>query len=435
MFIEKVMEKIWADTDSVFADAFEKAMKTDAETLYHLCLEAEMKCYSSNGLNMNYIETLGCTYRRKNGKMQGCSMCNYQSEKAVLQGMLYALRIKSPDIYAKVVYDLFCKTRGSEKVEPNIIENITGYDSLDEFEMPLSLRQYLYGSGIFASDPFVWNIEARASSITEDRLKDFVRYFHRNKRVYVEFGVEVKGDFLRNQWLNKGITDVQIHNAVEVIHTYGCKAAANLLIGIPGLTEEQSVQVFVDSAVWLNAIGVDKIVVFPLNRKKNTLHGYMHEHLSQDPILADMGLVQDKHSGIPWIFTVIKALFYLYRRDCKIFDKVVIPEISAESNSTWNEIIYNASETCGCRKSMINSLNDMSVKKQYELLPQMYAHMKTDKCYKDYTSLLAKQKRAGSISSTLSTVGERLSRSLFGENWEKIFQTFDISGFEWGKAD
>ena len=375
---------------------------------------------------MNYVSTIGCPYRLKNDSLIGCSMCDYQSDSARLQGSLLALRKKAPEKYAEIVRTIFQNTRG-KNVAPNAIENVSGFDTLDPLEFPEELLEKMYGNALFSSVPFAFNIETRASSITQESMDRLNAYFHKRKRIYIEFGVETGDEWLRNHWLNKGITDQQIVNSIGLLHDNGYKAIGNVLIGIPGLTEEEAIHDFLNSVCWLISLGIDRIVVFPLNRKKYTLQGFLHDHLSEHPTLSDLGLVNGEHTGLPWIFTIIEAMIRLYEYDASVYSKVVFAEVSQASNSIHNEIIYNEKISCSCRERLLTYINDLAISKDYSSLANMRAQLSKDPCFSAYKQLLEKQ--AGhNKQETIWHTGRALAQSLFPECWEGLFDLFEI---EW----
>lgn len=59
--------------------------------------------------------------------------------------------------------------------DSTVIENISGYDSLDYNEVPEELCIQLFGKDLFTTSPFIYNVEARASSITRERLTKFAK--------------------------------------------------------------------------------------------------------------------------------------------------------------------------------------------------------------------------------------------------------------------
>ncbi len=421
-FIEKVVRKIWEPIDAEYFKAYEEAKKKDVDELFKLHARTKMKYYPYVGLNMNYVDTYGCPYRSKNGILSGCSMCDYQSEHAKRQGSLLALREKDPKLYALAVKRGFQNTRG-ERAVPQVIENITGYDSLDFDEMPEELVEELYGKNeLFSERPFIYNIEARAASVTREKLEKLKKIMKGKKRISIEFGVEVHDDWLRDNWINKGLANKEIIQAVELLHEFGFTAVGNILIGIPGLTEKQSIKVFVDSAVWLDSIGIDKIVALPLNRKKHTLHGYIYENLRNNDELLKVGLAQKEHTGLPWLFTIVEAFSELYRKYPDTFHKTVMTEINPESNSITNEVGYNASRECSCAEKYITYLNELTFNKEFDSLLKITDTFKEDKCYKEYDELLKRQEKCGNIYDTILIVGKELSKSMFKENWKDTYK-------------
>lgn len=426
-FIEQAVRKIWEPVSAEYYHAYEEAKKLNVDELYKLHAKTEMKFYPYVGLNMNYVDTYGCPYRSKDGILSGCSMCDYQSEHAKRQGSLLALREKDPKLYASAIRKGFQNTRG-ENARPQVIENITGYDSLDSDEVPDELKEELYGKNeLFSERPFIYNIEARASSVTREKLEKLKKTMHGKKRISIEFGVEVHDDWLRENWINKGLANQEIINAVELLHEFGFTAVGNVLIGIPGLTEKQSIKIFIDSVAWLDSIGIDKIVALSLNRKKYTLHGYLYEHLSNNEELLRVGLAQKEHTGLPWLFTIVEAFSELYRQYPEAFKKTVMTEINPRSNSISNEVAYNASRDCKCAKEYIRYLNELTFNKDFDSLLKIKDTFMADSCYKSYVELLEKQEKCGSVYDTILLVGKEISKAMFGEGWEDAYRLLSES--------
>lgn len=425
MFINDVMTKIWEPVTQEYKKAYEEALTHTPQELFKRHTEIKMKYFPYIGVNMNYINTTGCPYRMSGGKLSGCSMCNYQSELAQMQGSLLALRKKDPALYAQAVRMEFQNSRG-KNASATAIENVSGYDTLDMNEVPQELCDELFKNELFEQRPFIYNVEARASTITEARLKAFKQTVSDKKRVSIDFGVEISDDWMRNNWLNKNVTNSQIETAVSLLHEYGFKAVGNVILGIPGLTEKQTTDLFVKTVVWMDSVGIDKIVIHALNRKKYTLHGYIYEKLRDVPELSDVGLVRGEHTGLPWLFTIAEALEAIYRTDKKLFDKAVMVKIDTNFNSIKNEISYNADNDCSCNDDMKNYLNSLALSKDYSTLPSAVQEFKADPCYKEYEALLQNQEKCGGLPDTLRLLGKHLARSVFGEQWESEYATFIV---------
>ncbi|MFB0846533.1 hypothetical protein [Paenibacillus oleatilyticus] len=419
MFIQDVVRKIWEPITKEYNEAYEQSMKLSAEELYDIHSKNEMEKYEYESVTMNMLASCGCSYRLNNRELSGCSMCDYQSEKASAQGSLLALREKSPELYAKAIVNGFYNARGQKDV-PNIIEHISGYDTLDEQETPDELMNALYheNSQLFETRPYKYNIEARAASITPTKLEKLKEKMGKRKRSVFEFGVEVSDEWLRCHWLNKGTTNSQISKAIQNIHDAGFQAIGDLIIGVPGLTEQQAVQLFKDAALWLDQEGADLIVVLPLNRKKYTLQGYLHQHLHSNQALEEVGLAQGEHTGLPWLFTVINALVAVFEERPELVWKMNLAQISPATNSIKNDTAYNGSPESLSTKLCIQALNEFQTTKDIGKLLDVQKKWEGDECYKVYRELLVKQEKLNNIYDTIDLVGKELSRSLFLDQWE-----------------
>lgn len=191
-----------------------------------------------------------------------------------------------------------------------------------------------------------------------------------------------------------------------------------MLLGLPGLTEEQSIAEFVKTVVWMDNIGIDKIVVHVLNRKKYTLHGFLHDSLSNNIVLQELGLANGEHTGLPWLFTVLRALDCLYETCDNIFDKTVVVRIDSEYNSITNKVCYNANEQCKCNSEIIKFINNLVFQKNYFEIHKFLLKFQNDDCYVEYKKLLAKQKSQISVQQTIETLCKEITKSLLGEEYE-----------------
>lgn len=413
-FMQPIMEKIWEPVTEIYTKAYEQAMAMDAYELYRYHTEQTMRYYHYVGVTMNYVDTLGCPYRGKGKKLAGCSMCDFQSELAQQQGSLKALQEKDPELYAKSVLTGFKNARGSQ-ASANVIENISGYDTFSQDEVPSPLLDELFGKEMFHTNPFIFNVEARASSITRDNLKRFRESIKNKKRVSIDFGVETGNEWIRNQWLNKNVSNAQIMEAIQLLHEYGFKAVCNVLIGIPGLTEQQSISSFLETMLWLDSIGADKIIIHILSRKTYTLQGFMYQKFQNDQELWELGLAQGEHTGLPWLITAYRALSALYARKSDIYEKAAIVRLDENYNSITNKIAFNDTESCDCNQAYRKFINDLTLTRRFELLEKSQPSLECDSCLRRYNELLIRQEKAGGIWNTARIWAEKITRELFGE--------------------
>lgn len=424
LFIDNVVTKIWEPISKIYLKSYSESLKLDAEELFRIHSKNVMEYYQYTGVNMNMLASLGCPYRSRNGVLSGCSMCDYQSEQAKAQGSLKALREKNPQLYAKTIKTAFQNSRGTNS-KANLFELVSGYDSFDGIEVPDEVYEEMYGDKkLFSERPFRYIVEGRASSITTEKLKKLKDKLGKKERVSIEFGVEIADEWLRNHWLNKDIKNEQIVNSINSIHEVGFRAQGDVLIGIPGLTEEWSKKIFSDTVFWLDDIGIDEIVALPLNRKEYTLQGFLYKELKENKKLLELGLAQYEHTGIIWLFTVVDALYSVLLERPSLAKKLNLAQLATNTNSITNEIAYNGSYECDCFNDIVSSLQSFQVNKDINIILDLRKSFEKDKCYKEYTKLIEKQKKAGSIIDTIKIVGLEVANILWpGE--ERIILKFE----------
>lgn len=423
-FIQKIVKHIWGDTSKVYQEHRNKYLSMDKDVLYQELSKQQMSQIYYPGLIINSLASCGCRYRFQNKQtIIGCSMCDYQSEFAPFQAAMEAIRLKDKKLYAYVVKKSFENVRGI-KPDPEPFEVITGYNFFDEMEFPDEVLHELFKEGnLFSKRPYMFVFEGRASDINEKRLELLKSLLPEKSRVAIEFGVEARDEWIRNHWINKGVTDKQIIHAISKIHNVGFRASGDIIIGIPGLTEQQSIDQYVQTAIWLDTLGIDEIVCLPLNRKKHTLQGFLHQKLRQNPVLTPIGLAQEEHTGVIWLYTILNALVTLYRERPEIIKKLNLAQLSPDNNVIGNTMAYNTTPECECNQEILYALRNFSKSKDIKLIQEMIQKSLTHACYQDYQSLLELQERAGDVKSVMRVVAQELAKCVF-EDWDSYYQDF-----------
>jgi Predicted Fe-S oxidoreductase len=424
MLIKDLMQIVWAERKDKFTDLFKAAQTISAQGLYDKVKSKKMICYSYPSTNINLFSCSACDYRLKNN-FSGCSMCDYEADDLLYQAQMSALRLKNKTLYAKAIKDSFENMRG-KRPAPNIFELISSDDIFSESEFPEEVFYELFKKdALFSKNPFSYIFETRASSITKEKLKLMKKYLPENCRVMIEFGVETGNEWIRNHWLNKDISDAQIIKAIQMIHEAGYKASADVLIGIPGLTEMQSKKVFMETIFWLEYIGVDQFVVLPLNRKKHTLQGIIHKYLSDDPVLHQIGISQQDHTGIPWLTTVICSINDVFREKPELINKLNLAQVYSFQNSVKNDTTYNKYE-CLCNEKLINVLGQYQIKRNIDTIKEAASYALSDQheCNQNYQELLQKQSNQ-TIYFTMKSIISRLTPHIWSNSHERIKQSFE----------
>lgn len=423
MIISEIMEYLWAGRRNEYYEMLEAVQNLSEDALFEIAAQKRMPMYSYPGTILNLLPCSICTYRLKNN-FSGCSMCDYENDDMKHKAIMAALKKKNKTLYSKAILQNFVNVRGCMS-QPEPFELISSYDSFCDEEFPEELYCELFRKHkLFSRRPFCYILEARASSVSIEKLQLIKKYLPENSRVMIEFGVEVCNEWIRNHWLNKSISNIQIVNAIDSIHKMGYKASADVLIGIPGFTEEQSMKCFCDTVLWLDKIGIDQIIVLPLNRKQNTLQGALYTYLKGNLFLGEIGIVQQEHTGIPWLTTIICALDEVLTRNSGISKKIRLAQIYPYQNSVKNMTAYNK-RTCKCSKVLTEALALFQKSGDSSIISDAAAFAVSDKheCSKEYKELLQRQSDL-TIADTAKLIIERLLPYLWPELYADKNQRF-----------
>lgn len=414
MFIDEIVEKIWEDESRAYFEYYQRALAMDASALVEALSGKRMEFvqHRNNRTNGNLLLTSGCSYRIRSGKLSGCSMCDYHTTNIDGWAMMRALRKKDEALYAAAVRRSMENARGPE-IATAFCEQITGNDCLDPMEFPAPVLDELFGERPILSDkPFCYMFEVLPTNVTPERLALFRHRFGDQRRLFFDFGVE-STSWLREHWLNKRCSDAAIVRAVETIRAAGYFSMADMLIGIPGLTEEQSIVVFLDTMTWLEEIGVDRVVCLPLNRKETTLQGYLHRRHAENERLASAGLAQGEHTGVPWLFTVLEALCRLADVAPGMYRKLSIAATRPTFVTGASRTAYGARPDCACNDTVVDALEEYQKRHDPSGLFRVRDTLRDHSCYAEYRALVALQRRAGGLADTLRLLASEIARDMF----------------------
>jgi Predicted Fe-S oxidoreductase len=421
MFIEDVVTKIWEPVSEEYAKIYDEAAKHQPDELFNLIIDEVKKVnnvvFQSRGLNMTMLATSGCPHNNRNGKFSGCSMCDYNSNYVEQLAMMSALKHKDPQLYARAIRFSFDDKRGKTPT-PGVVELISSHDCLNPEEMPDEVFDEVLGKDdLFRRKPYKTIFETRVSSITYDKLAKWKEKL--GKKVAVEFGIEVHNEWVRNHWINKNISDDQIISAINIIKETGCESSANILIGIPGFTEEHSIQYFKDSFLKLHDMGTDYILCSPLSRKKRTLQGFLYENFRNNTVLEDRGLVCGEHTGMPSIFTTLESICEVMAERPEAVNSITLSPsnfpIYFENIKVLNQ---SDVEMAKCTDFVIQTLIKFGGDKNINALMEARNSLKNNACYQSYLRFKEKQKAAGSLPEAIYTLGVEIAKALWPEEWD-----------------
>ena len=418
------MQIVWADKGLIYTNSFKYAQSLSESELFKKVKDKKMIFYSYPGVNMNLLSCSVCTYRLNNN-FGGCSMCDYENDDLLHQAYMTALYKKNKTLYAKAIFNSYENVRG-QLDQPNVFELISSYDVFSDEEFPEEVFFELFKvNSLFIKKPFSYMLETRASSVTKEKLNLVKKYLPENSRVIIEFGVETGNEWIRNHWLNKGVSDIEIINAIEMIHEAGYKASADILIGIPGLTELQTKKTFLETIFWLGKMGIDQYVALPLNRKEFTLQGILYKYLCKDSKLENMGIAQQEHTGIPWLTTVICSINEVFKKNPKLINNLSLAQVYPYQNSINNITTYNK-KGCICNSILSEALGRYQIRRNINSIKEAACFALSDQheCNRDYQELLRIQSDQA-VPLTIKSIANQLTPYIWPDSHEKINQKFE----------
>jgi radical SAM enzyme (TIGR01210 family) len=429
MFIHQVIAKIREPYTHQFNDAFRQAVETDTEELYRQVLkEIESVCKrvdvmeDANETMFTTLTTTGCTHWFRDGKFSACTMCNHMAGYIESLARIHALKQKDTGLYAKAVRYSFDVQRG-DKPEPYFMEAVTGFDTLNPEELPEEAYKELFANGsLFKHEPFRYVFETRPSSVTAERIAKWKKVM--GERVAVELGIEVGDQWIRNHWINKNISNRQFENAVNLIREANWRTSANLLIGIPGLTDRQSIHLFIESAAWLEGLEVDHIICSPIVRIERTLQEFLYLHLKDNRRLIDLGISRGEQTGIPWVFTILEALHSVYSRFPSLLEKLSLSFINFSKYLGNYYRCYAGTPMSKSIDTVVGALKAFYGQKDLGVLDRTRTQLKRDPNYLRYLEVLQHQAGPEQIQETLQTVGEEVAKILWPDSWESMTRSF-----------
>jgi uncharacterized Fe-S cluster-containing MiaB family protein len=427
MFMQSVVEAIWSEQSKQFAAHHRRALEMTPQQLVENLSRKRMEFVDqgNNKTNSNLLLTSGCSHRIKGKKLAGCSMCDYHSTNVEGWAMMRALRRKDVNLYSEVVRTSMTNVRGSS---PKVAycEQVTANDCMDPVEFPQPVLDALFGDdGVFGEEkPFCYLFEVLASNISRKRLQAFRDRFPGVRRLFFDFGVEAT-EWIREHWINKPCSDATIANALSILHEPGYFGVADMLIGIPGVTEEQSIEIFVDTVLRLEELGIDRIFALPLNRKAMTLQGFLYSELRNNARLTEYGLAQGEHTGVPWAFTILEALCRLEDYKPSVYKKLSVAATRPELVTVECVTPYNGASDCECNRQIIDALEAFQSRRDARILHRAREALKGHACHAQYRELRERQSVAGDLGSTLRLVSEEIAKTLFPEDWPRHMQGLD----------
>ncbi len=211
-----------------------------------------------------WFRTRGCKYTQ--GKNGGCLMCDYSSSKQ-----------ESIDEMKRYILE------GLKKIEnPKFMLLNSSGSFLDDSEVPMEVRKVIYNELSRYKDLEII-LETLLETIDNKKLKE-IREVLKEQIVNIEFGIESMDNKVLKYCINKNIDIKTLSSKINLIKKYNMNAVANIIVGIPFISEKENIKVALNSIYKLFDMQIDYIVLFPINVKPFTTIHWLNKNGLYKPI-------------------------------------------------------------------------------------------------------------------------------------------------------
>ncbi|MCI8473108.1 MAG: hypothetical protein HFE65_08415 [Clostridiales bacterium] len=419
-FINDLMQDIWKNESVRFKKLYEYYMNMPEKQITALLESNKALVYENDGNNMTSLITCGCQHFYSNFSIAGCSMCNLHRKSVETAAALTALRDRNRCKYSEMVCKSFTNARGVVQSR-TIHEYLFSYDFLNPMEIPDEcLEMLLFGEGgVFSRKPWIYEFETTARSISKVRLKLLKRYVG-NRDIIIRIGVECADEFIRNEWLNKNLFNQQIIDAISLCHEEGIKITGNILLGIPGFTEELSINQFIDTVHWLFSCNMDYISCSLLSRTEKSFQGFLHSSLKNNDVLQKYGLAYMEHTGLPWLFSLVRAIHQLYNSEPETLKKIFFGQFIDSYIEQSHSPAFNQTRECSCVKEFNQILTLGKLPDDWRNI-HFFADYKADPCYPYYMNLCERQNQISNVMDNMRILSKEVIDKKWGEGDRRLY--------------
>ena len=207
-----------------------------------------------------WFRTQGCKYTRDG--YGGCLMCDYggSSQSSVSELILYV-------------------EKGLDEIEkmPELLLVNSSGSFFDDNEVPRDVRISIYKKLSQYQDLGII-LETLLETISENKLNE-IRDILKTQTIDIEFGLESMNSLYLKYAINK--KKINLNNLdfkINLINRYKMNSVANVLIGIPFLSEKEIIKSSVETIHKVFNLGISYVVIFPINIKPYTTVYWLYEN-------------------------------------------------------------------------------------------------------------------------------------------------------------
>ncbi len=230
------------------------------------------------------LRTKGCCWAL--GQTGGCSMCGYVQDANI--GTVSPNQIKNQFNHA-----LQSKLEEIERDNNNYVIKIFNSGSFfDENEIADSARHYIYEQLAEIKQIKEIIVESRVEFINSEKLEE-IRKILKNKYIEIGIGLETVDDYIRNEYINKGINYDEFLKVFNLCKQNNIGVKAYLLFKPPFLNEQGAIDDCSTSIQDLLKLRVNTVSINPVNIQKGSLVEYLWYQNRYRP---------------PWFYSLIQCL-------------------------------------------------------------------------------------------------------------------------------
>ncbi len=273
------------------------------------------------------LRTKGCSWAL--GNYGGCSMCGYIQDANIKE---------VPSQYLIKQFDYALERKQNEIKDPQnnyILKIFNSGSFFDDSELDITVRMHIYRKIAEIKNIKEFVIESRVEYLTADQLS-ILKNNLKNKYIEIGIGLETTNDYIRNNYINKGLMYEKFLKAVDLCREYDIGVKAYLLFKPPFLNEQGAIDDCIDSITSLINLKVNSISINPLNIQKGSLAEYLWYQNRYRP---------------PWFYSLFKCL----KKAIKQEDLTNIRIVSDPSGAGTKRGIHNCLK---CDDKMIQLLKD-----------------------------------------------------------------------------
>jgi radical SAM enzyme (TIGR01210 family) len=289
------------------------------------------------------LRTRGCNWAL--GGTGGCSMCGYVQDANINE-------VKPNQIINQFNYALQNKLDEIENDKYNYVLKLFNSGSfLDENEVAQNVRSYIYNKIAKIKKIKEVVIESRIEYVSSEKLEE-LRDSLKKKYIEVGIGLETINDYIRNNYINKGLLYDEFQNTLQLCKEHRIGVKAYLLFKPPFLNEIGALDDCVESIKNLVNLKLNTISINPLNIQKGSFTEYLWFQNRYRP---------------PWFYSLIKCLKKSITQD----NLKSVRIISDPSGAGKKRGIHNCLKR-NCNENMIKLLKNFVLNQNINFLEKPY---------------------------------------------------------------